>query len=325
MSLWEILFGGNRTKSKVVQDQDYLVINKSDVDILNNSIAESISNVIIDQAAACGQELGNVQEIILNLEGCNGCRFDDISNRVASVLVFDCEQYIDTKINIVNRIDNQVATALSNSNDNDLKAIMESNAENNLNLPMFQINPTSIDNEINQNIKFEVRNENYASIETIIHNIVVNNLTMSARADCISKLNNSQTIFVGIKDSRDVYIGTITQEIVNDVFVNCLQELTSVSDISNEIMQALGVVVDNSNKTKAVGSQSGKATNSLTVKGLFEQLFGSGKAISIVSSIIICIICIIVIISVVFLSKKAIEDPDIKKAAIDFASKAAFS
>lgn len=274
MGIFDSLFGTSSSKSKVTQKENTLVINKNQLDLTNKTISESISNVMVKLAANCGAAVTQNQTIIFDNFNCIGCNFDKIKQGQYVTLDFNCEQVQRSKINVVKELDKQVATALKYSTDTDLLAIMEANAEAQITKGFASPGSGKSHSEIDSEINFTVTNEKYTNIETLLHNIFVNEITVDSLLDCGSKVVNSQ--FFGIYNStwQDVYIGTIEQEQIVDLYTKCLQNQETMVDLTDSVAEGLKLTIDSSDNTKTVTEQTGSAFSETISRGVFES-FGS--------------------------------------------------
>src|SRR5205807_1808359 len=115
---------------------------------------------------------------------------------------------------------------------------------------------SSTDNEVN----FNQVNDTHQTLQNVIQRSITNNFTSNDVQTCNSQTVGSQSIHMKATDvSGGVVVSGITQDQAADVYSSCVQSQGVSNKITTDIMDHLGVKVENVNQTKVEIKEKGTA------------------------------------------------------------------
>lgn len=238
---------GNVPAKVYVQDNK-TVINKNDLDVLNKSITNRISNSQISQAAECGSHVSQEQNIVFEGVVSEGpITVGDLNQYQNSSIDFSCTSSQNSRNNISNDLYNNILNSLKSSNSNQI--LSELNIQANKNIQggaVFGSNESNSD--INNNINWNHQNDQYQYIQKVIEESIQNNFTTTNLNTCNNNLIQSeQATVTRVHPDGEVYLGGITQQQANNNYTQCMQNQNVANDITDVMLNVFGVGVTTSN------------------------------------------------------------------------------
>lgn len=275
--------GGSHSNPTSNVEYDNTIVNKSDINVLNESVNKFVTNTIVKQAQNCSANITQLQEIDLSrLHVAGDFNFEGADQNQSSVITFGCVNLQKFQNNIATGILSEYATTLDSNFSTDaetqISATAEANAKNGL------ANFGSADANPHTDVKYRFNNETITNknIRNLVQNTINNNLNMETVQKCVSKVIANQYItFAGSEFGGNVHIGPIKQTQASNIMLKCIQEGNSANNITNDIRSNLGIQVDEENgvhtRTRLDSHSKGDAENEGLgglIKNMFDGLSG---------------------------------------------------
>ena len=280
-----------------VNTQTY--INNNTVKVLNESITNAIANTIVNNASNCGTSIIQNQNIdFSNITAKGNIDINNIYQHQGSGLSFSCQQTQETRSEVANKIYQEMVNDLIQNNNTRILANLEAEAQASAKSGFLSGGSSAGANTSNK-INFNQTNNSYQEIQNVIQDSIENNFTTNNVANCNTQTVNNQNIgFHAItSETGNIVIGGITQDQGAEIYAQCLQGQEVSNKITNDIINALGVKVENTNTVETETNESGIAVATAESSGFSLGLgSGSSRISSILCIILICCLCISAII-----------------------------
>jgi len=307
--------GGSSSKSSIEQVSENLVVNKSDLNILNEQLNSVQVSTIMKEAQSCSAAI--TQDQLVKSKGLKsaGKLTIKIAQMQKSDLSFSCVNATKVRNDIANQMASNIMQNLETTTSadilNKLGSIAASKAESGaLVLPGAG---SMSQNDIKQIVKSTNVTENKKNISTIVKNVIDNTFTVDNVKKCIAMAGQAQAVV--FEDTRGEEVdfivdqqqaATLITQCVNnnDVSQNLTTGLMQVFDIKAKDTSTvktetqMEATSESVSKTKGLIEEAGGAIAGL-IKAPFEAIgsvfSGTGTIGQIVSVIILCICCILLL------------------------------
>lgn len=264
---------GNTSSSTVNQRYDSTIVNRSELNILNENINDFTSNIVMKNAADCSANISQ-----MNIFDISGSIFDgdlnvNIDQGQNAAINFDCVQIAQFTNDIANGILDKMLSAMENSYSTDILEKIEANAKASQENGALS---TSIGNtnESTANIDYSstVVNENRKNIQNVLKNAITNNLNMENVQNCISNIKQSnQANFKSINVKGNAVLA-IKQTQIADMVAKCIQQAEFGNKIVNQAAKDLGIAIDESSTTKKQTEVKTEASSEQKNQGLIDSI-----------------------------------------------------
>jgi hypothetical protein len=306
--------GGASSKSSISQEVDTLVVNKNEVNVLNEQLNTVQVNTIMKEAQTCSASI--TQDQLVKSKGLKsaGKLTINISQLQHSDLSFSCVNATKVRNEIANQMASNIMQNLETSTSTDILNKMGSLAASksesgSLALPW---GGSDTQNNLSQIVKSTNVTDNKKNISAIVKNAIENTFTVDNVKKCISMAGQAQAVV--FEDTRGEEIdfivnqqqaaSLITQCVNNnDVSQNLTTGLMQVFDIKAKDTStvktetAMEATSEASSKRKGLIEETGDALSNL-IKAPFEAIGGAfsgmGTIGKVISFILVCICCILV-------------------------------
>jgi hypothetical protein len=295
--------GQQNTKLSVKDNKT--IINKSQIDILNESITENIANTVIKTASHCGATTTGAQEIKITRVRAEGDINFDLNQKQDVNLNFSCVQFGEVRSEIANDLYKQMMQSLTNSNTTNVIQQLDAAAKLKIDSGFASWGPAT-NNESDTEITYEQINDNNINLQTVIKNSITNNFTVEDIKTCITSVIGTQTIYADdILAGGNITFGA-NQEQSIESYQQCSQIQSTAQNITNKITDVLGIEIINQSESNSESSSENRLESEITNQGLFGGLgdlfngifsgigsiFGSLTTPFIICSLIICLCCL---------------------------------
>lgn len=298
---------GNTASSEVKVVDNTMIINQSQIDMLNQTLNESIANVIVNTAQTCSQGGSSSQIIEVGDIYAGGDLEIEFGQDQQVTLNFSCTQKNEVHASMSQQLFSDIYNNLKKSNTTKTMTDLDAAAKNALTSGTFAWGPSSKSSAVTETNYQQVDIKNY-NLQNVIQNVVSNNFTKNDVSTCVNTIIGSQVI----KTDNIYGDGNVTikanqkQEIA--ALAECQQFSSTSVDMTSILSTALGVEIIDDTDTERESSGSGSSDNKSEYTGLFQDLgemfndvlTGLGDVLGsllIPSLIILGIICIVIIIS----------------------------
>lgn len=302
---------GNSSSTAITKNvNNQYVVNKSTVDLLNQTNNSSISNTIIKNASTSSATLVQSQKLsYTNLHAKGDISIAGGTQGQKADLTFDAMDTTQTATDIVSTLATQTINALKTNVDTDtlsklLASASASNTASGLSLAGSSAN-TNASNTTNTT----VTNTTDTTLKNIVNNSITNNFSSETVKNFIASVKSDQTIDVAnlVSDDGKISIGAFSQDQAATLVAKIVNDSGVTNKISNDLATALGVTIVDDKKTTASTTQSADTTSTNVSKGFditslftayFDYILGS-----IGSSVLCLICCCLLCVALVFVLK----------------------
>lgn len=318
---------GGSSSSSVTQKYDTNIVNRSDINVLNQQINDFVANTVVNQAAKCSQSVAQLQTVDLSSMSITGdLTIDSVDQTQSANVTFDCVQVSAFKNDIANGVMDKFTTAIANSYDANVIDKLNAAASTSSSSG-FANTAGSTDSSVNVDYKFTSVTDTHKNLQNILKNSIANNLNLNDIQDCVSQVKNDQKIvFAGTTVGGSVKLGAIKQNQAATLMTKCVQQKNIANAITNQIISDTGITVKEESTVKKDTSIDTLAKSEAKNSGLFESvgqglksafeglgsmfsgLFG-GLLSGYIGSILSCCLVICCILSIVFGLKKFMSGP----------------
>jgi len=298
MNPFNIIFGSKDEGSYVkVTDKKKLVLGTLYLNIFKIRISQILANLIVGKASDCGASIYNKQKFDLKNVKCNTCQFIDVENGQYSILSFDCESANKYAEDAVDVVYNLFLDAIDTSEDKEVLEIMEKNAKSTIDYGKIVTPPKYVIPE---------ESEPYPNIKKLIYYYINRNFTPQILESCQNQIINEQYFGLVDSDVTNLYVGSLRQIQVTDLYANCIKKNDFVYSIGNEIVAGLSInLVPEFDENDVLPGYKHVSVETIKKNNPFKNFSSSFKYLlkdNVVLNIIVCIICIIfVIISIILI------------------------
>lgn len=256
------------SQSKITQVDNKTIVNRTQIDTLNETINQTITNTLMKSASECGSSISQSQTIDVSGGTTKGdVVLEDVTQKQTATLNFSC--IIKTEINnkIADNMSTEYLNILKQNFTADVLTKMDTTAKTvaDTGFGATSDSKTNVFNFSNMNNI----NETYQNIRNVVNNTIENNFKTDILSTCQSYVNNSQVISVANRDvDGNIKIGNITQEQVADVIIKAVLETKITNDTTTALITKLGVTVDETSTTKNQTDLKTDVTTENTSSGL---------------------------------------------------------
>lgn len=309
--------GQDVSKSLVHNINNQLYVDRSTVNIMTDKVNEVVANTIVNNAVETGASIINNNEFeFKNFYVKQGdIDISDVGQKQDVALTFSQVNISELSNEIDNKVIQTILDEMQKHTSIDTIAEMEATASTKKttgfasgldNIGKSEASESEVINESN----FTSIDESATNIVKAVTDRVINNFTTNNLSSCIANIiDNNMSSFVNLTvNEGSIKIQNLTQEQAVNAVVNCYNSNKTANSTVSEILQDLGVKVDESSSISNIVDQSGKASTEVIKKGVFESLGDMFSGMfSGLNSIMYAIIAVIVggvlIVGVIFLYK----------------------
>jgi len=283
--------GGSKATSK----SGTTIINKTLIDKTTETLNKNISNALFDNVQATQQSVGNHQELRIKKVRAGG------SFTLSKV---DFSQFVKVNFNSVSeskvKTDSQASMMTSlfdtikKNASSDVQDKLASEAETLAGIGGIPA-PSSESNSISE---FHQENELNVKLKNVVANVVERNTKDMNVQKCSQSVRNSQVLPVyDVNVGENVTIELIKMEQVTDAIMKCEMVKETSSKVVDQLVQELGLQVEDVSKTTKKTELKSKAKSSDALgeigRGIGNMLTGFGMAGMIIPLIIGAVILIV--------------------------------
>ena len=310
---------GSSSSSTVTNNIKNYTINKNDLEALNSSVNNFVSNAVISNTSNCSTgttQLATNNIGDLTVVGKKNKQNISISTEQNSQVSLQCIQQSIQQTNIANAMAQSVMNNLTSTVNNDALTSMVNSAEASMKQGVGGglFNPgASVNSDINLKIDNLQKNETTRKLSNFISNSVSNNLDVNSVKDCFNKTvqndvkNIGNISNVGEENEQNIKLST-TQYATS--MATCQQLTQQTSGITSEMAVSLGLTIKDETANKQSSSGQNSASSSLKQSGLDDLVSAvfTGIAAFFSGPLIIGIVVVVLIIACCFVSIKLYTD-----------------
>lgn len=317
--------GGSKSRSTIKTENNTLVVNRSDINILNKTVNEAVVNVVSKTNQSCANQvsLSNVidfsgatisGDLNIGSGGENDCQ---VTLEQEGVFTFKCVNSSDLRNNVGSQIIDTVMQQLDQANSNDIVQKLENTADAKAKTGALSLGISSSNTNVSGINRYQQVNESKKNIQNIVRSSVESNFTNENVSNCVSKIEQMQGFDAsGSLIGGNVNMCNFNSKQVSNAFVECLNVNEVSNKVINDAAKALDITIKEDVQTQQTAESTTTATATAEVQGVIDAIgnvLGSiGSAflapfLSPLSSIccFLCCCCIVVIIIMMMMSAGA--------------------
>jgi hypothetical protein len=300
------------SKTSIRNENDQLIINRSDFTQMSKQVNEVVASSIVENAAHDSAHLLNSQEITFEgAEIAGDLNIGEITQEQQAKVSFSSLNENKAANDAATKIIDEAVSQLKNMTTNDVIAKMESHAEAEAKAGALSTSSAGAATDVVNINKLTAITENTKNITKILENKVVNEFKVSNVHDCIASVMQQQsTSFKNAKVGGNVNIKVIGQKQAAELISQCKTINDTTNKILTETMASLGVKVEEETKTKSETEVKTEAKSKSENTGLIQDLGNAlgdilgGLLSGLLGPIVIGIIILVIIIAVIILVVK---------------------
>ena len=278
--------GGSSSKSKIKNENNTKIVNRSDINILNEQVNKSSTNTASDAAKSCSSSVnmtnminfsGAIVDGDFNIGSSSNPNEDcavELSQDIKSS--FKCTQASSVRSDMAQKMVETVMTNLENSADaavlNDMNSTAAAAAETgSISMPGGGGSNSSSNVETINN--FESVTETNKDIQNIVKNSVENNFSSKDAQECINKVNAAQGLDAsGVVIKGNLNVCKFKSDQVANIFGDCMQKSDVGNKILNDVTRDLGITIKEDSSNTVENESTSTAESSAVQKGVIGEI-----------------------------------------------------
>lgn len=299
--------------SSIRNENNQLVVNKSDINIMSKDETNLISNQLMERASNCASKVAQNQNMTFSgLTAAGGISLGGLSQKQSAVVNFSCIDASSVRSEIAQEMMSKMMSQIEGTTNADILTKMDAVAKSKLEEPAYKLSVGSSSSSASnvENINnYKSVTDTHKNLETVLKKNVENNFHTKNVSDCINSVTNNQNITAqGLTaKSGNIDIQNLSQDQTAEALTSCISQ----QDVSNKIlsgaMSDLGVKVAETSTTKTSTDQKGTAESVMKTKGIAEEIgdmfasiIGSSAGLSIAGSVLFCCLSLIAVLFMYF-------------------------
>lgn len=306
--------GGSSSKSSVQQESNNLVVNKNDVNVLNQQLNTVQINTIMKEAQSCSA--GITQDQLLKSKGMKsgGKLTINISQMQHSDLSFSCLNATTVRNDIANQMVSNIMQNLTTNTSadilNKMAQTVASKAESgSLVLPW---GGSDAQNNLSQIVNSTNVNDNKKVIQAVVSNAIDNTFKVDNVKNCISMVGQAQAVVFEDTQGEEIDF-VVNQQQAAQLLTQCVNNNNVSQNITSGLMQVFNIAASDTSITKMETQSEATSETASQRKGLIEEtgaalagiikapieaiggvFSGLGTVGKIFSILLVCVCCILI-------------------------------
>lgn len=301
---------GNSSSSSVTNTNNTLIVNDTDINILNQTLNSAVANTTINDAKQCSSSINQLQSVNFGPIKSEGDVTINLTQNQTAAMTFSCLNTSSVQNQISNTMLANMMNSIESTNSSDVLAKLDAQASAS---QTSGIIPTSFGDSTSSNANnttnFTQRNTNYQNLQNVVQNCITNNFTTNTLSSCIAKVNGGQEVQTQSITSGGNVLIAVNQDQAASVFTQCIQQANVGNSITSGLLTTLGVKTTVANETKVQNELTGESTATQT---LGASCPGCGNSCSScggswIGSLIVIVILVIVLVVGFIVVKKLMK------------------
>lgn len=268
--------GASSSKTAVKNVNNQLVVNKTDIDVLNKSSNTAVANTVINNASKSTASIIQQQGIrISGLHSKGDINISGVSQKQEAVLTFKNVNINDTTNDASNAMLSTMLNDMTSKIDNESLTKMMATADSNtkvgaLSMPGWASSSATTTNTSDTTINNEIATK----LKNIVANSITNNFSQNNISDCIASVTNSQDIQIANITSTDgsINLTGFSQDQSASLMSECISKNGVANKIVNDLASTFGVKIVDDTSTKTSTDLSGTSTAATETQGLLDSV-----------------------------------------------------
>lgn len=286
--------GESKSSSVSTNENNQTIVNRNQINMLNEQVNEAISKTKIDSSTKCNGSLKEAQALSLaQCEIGGDLNVSNIDFAQRAVVDFKCLQKskVDNQIaqDILTEVMGQIQSTMDQESINRMASKAEASAS-----AGFASWGTKAQSRSRSDNKFNlsVTNDNTTNIQNVLKNAINIEFEEKDVQDCAAEIFQKQELDLsGCKVGGNVNIEDVSYDQGAKLLGECIQSKGISQKISNLASSALGVVVEAETESRTRVEQEAESTSTSETSGLFDASCGPCSASTGMNSDVLSLSC----------------------------------
>lgn len=277
--------GGSSSKSSAELVSNTLIVNETDMNMLNKTVNDVAVSAVIKNAKDCSAAVALGQTIGMGDLNIGAGASADISQDQSATLDFSCLQQDDVQLDIINQMSQTINQALQNTTNTDvldkLSAAVEAKGSSDMGIfPWPSTGGSNSDTSISQTVNKNIKNTTKVNLQNIVENSTASNFASSTVSSCLGKIAASQTQTYGNVTLQEGANLKLSQSQAAAAVVKCIQQANIAQKTLATVAAFAGVKLAVVNTTKTESIMEAEAKSSAETKGISSIIDSVGGVMS---------------------------------------------
>jgi len=265
--------GGSSSTASANQKYNNTVVNRSDLELLNQNVNNFTSNVVMKHAAECSANISQMNIFEASDMVVSGDFNANVDQSQNAAINFDCVQVSQYTSDIANGILDNMLSSLENNYSTEIMDKLNAAAQAQQTTGSLS---TAIANTTTSNANIDYSstqvNENRKSIKNLLSNTITNNIKMDDLQNCIANIKQSnKASFKNITVGGNAVLA-VRQGQAATLVSKCIQDSKFANKIIDNAAKTLGLSIDEKSTTKKETTLSSEARSEQINTGLIQDL-----------------------------------------------------
>jgi hypothetical protein len=271
--------GGSSSKATTTNTYNTQIVNKNDLELLNKSVNDFVSNTVINQASNCSSTISQLQDVsFTDINAKGDIVLGSVDQTQSSAITFDCVQLSTFQNDIANGVLQQYMNAIQNSYSTSAISEMTAAAKTNAGDQFGSTGKAKSNSKSNNNYNFTSVTDTHQDIQNIVENAITNNMSMTDTQSCMASVAASQSVnYARITTEGNLTSQPISQTQSSSLLAKCLQEKNNGNKISNQVAAQLGLQIAAESDVQTSATMAGTSAATAENVGVFQSA-GEGMA-----------------------------------------------
>jgi len=305
--------GGSSSKSSANLVSNTVIVNQTDLNVLNSTTNKFTADIMIENAKSCSAGIVQGQKITAADVIATKKSTINISQIQEAKLDFSCLQKDNVQLDIINKIADTLNQTVASSANNDIlnKMTASVQAKSQDQWGSFPWGGASAESNVNQSVNTYVNNKTNVNIKNVIENATFANFKNSNISSCLAKIVQDQEMALGNIVASDSSSIALIQKQSAEAVVKCIQQADIATKVVSDLIKFTDLKMEVKNDTNVKNTMDAKAESDSVKQGVFQGfasfftdifagIFGPYVGIGIAVVVLCCIVCCVLIISLVF-------------------------
>lgn len=238
--------GGASSKAYAKNENNQIIVNRNELNILNEQVNEVISKSVIDSSKSCNSMVNQLQ--LLDLSGCETEGNLDVSNigfKQTAAVDFSCIQISDVQNQVAQEMLSEIMSSVKSSMDITSLNTLTAKADALAKQGFLGIGGSKAESATENIYNLNVSNESTQNLENIVKNSINSEFKANDVQNCINTITQRQIINArNCKAGGDINVNRIKYEQAVEAMIECIQKSEIANKIINKIATELVEVVE---------------------------------------------------------------------------------
>ncbi|ARF09574.1 hypothetical protein Indivirus_1_197 [Indivirus ILV1] len=266
--------GGSHSRATADLQSNTVIVNQTDIALLNKTVNTLTVNMMIDIAKSCGATIAQTQGQTIGTIVAGGKSTVNVGQDQTAKMSFSCLQKDSVQMDIINKITDTLKAQLANTNNSEVLNKMSANlqAKASDQWGSFPWGGASSEVDIKQKVNTYVNNNTKIDLKNVVENASYANFTTKIAASCIGKIIQEQNQAVGAIIGGDSSTINLTQSQAADMVMSCVQQADLAQNILSDVVKFTDLNLQIKNDTNVENKMEAEGESIKTKQGFFQAI-----------------------------------------------------